>query len=115
MGLTVKDDEPDGGGVGGLAWFIAFCAAGVGAVRWWQDLGPTWGWVALMIGAFAVGMALFRLVIGHLRDFGDIMSALGALGLAGSAIAGVVAPIAPVIGVGVVLLPLLASIFLFEA
>lgn len=117
-GLIVPEDEANESGLGAVAGLVALIAAAVGAVRYWAELGPTgptWGWIALGFGAFACGMELLRLLIGRLRDFGDIMSALGALVMGGAAIAGMFVPIAPMIGIGVWLAGWIVDIAFFDS
>jgi len=66
------------------------------------------------VGAFAIGVAVVRLVVGRLRDFGDVMSALGALLLGGAAVGCVFAPLVPAVALGVWVLLGTASLVLFD-
>ncbi len=104
-GLIVPaEEEANESVLGAGAALVALFAAAIGAARYWAELGLMWGWIALGVGACACGVAVLRLSMGRLREFGDIVSALGALVLGGAAIAGVFAvfaPIAPPIGIGV--------------
>lgn len=61
-----------------------------------------------------MGLALVRPVIGHLKDFGDILDALGALAMGAGAIAGVMVPIAPAIGFGIWAGSWALTLFFFE-
>jgi hypothetical protein len=113
-GLIVSEDEADTFGLSFVAGLLALLAAGIGGVRYWVELGPTWGWIALGLGAFACGIALVKIVTTRLRDFPDIMSALGTLVMGAGAIAGMFVPIAPAIGFGVWLAGWIIGIVMFE-
>jgi hypothetical protein len=95
MGLTVREDEATGGGLGAAASSLAFHGAALSAVCHWQDLPIAIAWIGLGFGGFAVGLAMVRFAIGQVRDFGDLLSALGATLLGGAAIAGVMVPALP--------------------
>ena len=102
--MEVKDDDDRGMSVGCLATTLAFLGAGLAMVRLWKHLSVTFGWVSLVLGGLAVGMALVRLVTTPLEEIGGVWSGVWALILGASCVVGVAYPWVPAVALGLWLL-----------